>query len=228
MSTESTMVLSDKTARQIFEDIRSNPTRKRFGFGERMAIVNVDPQKSYTRPDLFKTGYVTDPRQMEHINNISKAAREKGLPVIWTHVAYMENAADCGVWGTRTDTPDSLQNIKFGSQRSEFDDRLDIDRSVDAVYTKRMPSAFFETPLNSFLNFHKIDTVVITGGSTSGCIRATAVDSLSYGYRTIVPIETCADKHESYHFANLTDMLIKYADVVDVKEVYDWLETYEA
>jgi len=164
---------------------------------------------------------------MEHINNISKAARVKGLPVIWTHVAYMENAADCGVWGTRTDTPDSLQNIKFGSQRSEFDDRLDIDRSMDAVYTKRMPSAFFETPLNSFLNFHKIDTVVITGGSTSGCIRATAVDSLSYGYRTIVPIETCADKHESYHFANLTDMLIKYADVVDVKEVYDWLETYE-
>ena len=227
MTTESTMVLSDKTARQIFEEVRSNPARKRFGFGERMAIVNVDPQKSYTRPDLFKTAYVTDPRQMEHINNISKAARAKGLPVIWTHVAYMDNAADCGIWGTRTDTPDSLQNIKFGSQRSEFDDRLEIDRSVDAVYTKRMPSAFFETPLNSFLNFHKIDTVVITGGSTSGCIRATAVDSLSYGYRTIVPIETTADKHESYHFANLTDLLIKYADVVDVKEVYDWLEGYK-
>ncbi|MEP3890267.1 MAG: isochorismatase family protein [Hellea sp.] len=220
------MVLSSKTAREIFEEVRSNPARKRFGFGERIAIVNVDPQKSYTRPDLFKTAYVTDPRQMEHINNISKSARNKGLPVIWTHVAYMENAADCGVWGTRTNTPDSLQNIKFGSQRSEFDDRLDIDRSVDAVYTKRMPSAFFETPLNSFLNFHKIDTVVITGGSTSGCIRATAVDSLSYGYRTIVPIETTADKHESYHFANLTDLLIKYADVVDVAEVYDWLEGY--
>jgi len=227
MTTVSTMVLSDKTARQIFEEVRNNPARKRFGFGERMAIVNVDPQKSYTRPDLFKTAYVTDPRQMEHINNISKAARAKGLPVIWTHVAYMDNAADCGIWGTRTDTPDSLQNIKFGSQRSEFDDRLEIDRSVDAVYTKRMPSAFFETPLNSFLNFHKIDTVVITGGSTSGCIRATAVDSLSYGYRTIVPIETTADKHESYHFANLTDLLIKYADVVDVKEVYDWLEGYK-
>lgn len=228
MSTESTMVLSDKTAREIFEDVRSNPARERFGFGERMAIVNVDPQKSYTRPDLFKTAYVTDPRQMEHINNISKAARAKGLPVIWTHVAYMDNAADCGIWGTRTDTPDSLQNIKYGSQRTEFDDRLDIDRSVDAVYTKRMPSAFFETPLNSFLNFHKIDTVVVTGGSTSGCIRATAVDSLSYGYRTIVPIETTADKHESYHFANLTDLLIKYADVVEVKEVYEWIERYES
>ena len=164
---------------------------------------------------------------MTHINDLSKALREKGLPVIWTHVAYMNNAADCGIWGTRTDTPDSLQNIKYGSQRAEFDDRLDIHRNLDAVYTKRMPSAFFETPLNSFLTFHKIDTVVVTGGSTSGCVRATAVDSLSHGYRTIVPIETTADKHESYHFANLTDLLIKYADVVDVKDVYDWIAAYE-
>lgn len=228
MSHPSTMELSNKTAREIFDDIRANPARKRFGFGERLAVVNVDPQKAYTRPDLFKTGYVTDPDQMKHINTLSAMARDKGLPVIWTHVAYMENAADCGIWGTRTDTPDSLQNIKFGSQRAEFDDRLDIDRSVDAVYTKRMPSAFFETPLNSFLRFHEIDTVVVTGGSTSGCVRATTVDSLSYGFRTIVPIETTADKHESYHFANLTDLLIKYADVVDVQEVYDWLEKFRA
>lgn len=228
MSIESTMVLSDKTARQLFDEVRSNPARKKFGFGRRVAIVNVDPQKSYTRPDLYKTAYVTDPRQIEHINEISKLARSKGLPVIWTHVAYMDNAADCGIWGTRTDTPDSLQNIKFGSERSEFDDGLDLDTSVDAVYTKRMPSAFFETPLNSFLTYHKIDTVVVTGGSTSGCVRATAVDALSYGYRTIVPIECVADKHESYHFANLTDLMIKYADVVDVSEVYDWLKTYES
>ena len=228
MSNKSTMVLSDKTARELFDDVRSNPARKRFDFGERMAIVNVDPQKSYTRPDLYKTGYITDPDQMRHINDLSKLLRAKGLPVIWTHVAYMENASDCGIWGTRTNTPDSLQNIKFGSPRAEFDDRLEIHRDVDAVYTKRMPSAFFETPLNSFLNFHKIDTVVVTGGSTSGCVRATAVDSLSYGYRTIVPIETTADKHESYHFANLTDLLIKYADVVDVSEVYEWIESYQA
>jgi len=226
--TKSTMVCEDKTARQIFEEIRANPTRKRFGFGERMAIVNVDLQKAYTRPDLFSTGYITDPQQMDHIRDISNLARSKVLPVIWTHVAYMENAADAGVWGTRTDTPNSLQNIKYGSERHTFDDRCEIDETVDAVYTKRMPSAFFETPLNSFLNWHKIDTVVVTGGSTSGCVRATAVDSLSYGYRTIVPIECVADKHESYHFANLTDLLIKYADVVNVSEVYDWLNDYEA
>lgn len=223
-----TMVTSDKTAREIFEDIRANPARARFGFGDKLAIVNVDPQKAYTRPDLFpKTSYITDPRQMEHIDTISNAARAKGLPVVWTHVAYMDNAADAGVWGTRTDTPDSLQNIKYGSERHEFDDRVTIDDSVDAVYTKRMPSAFFETPLQSFLTWHKVDTVVITGGSTSGCVRATAVDSLSYGYRTIVPIECVADKHESYHFANLTDLLIKYADVVPVSEVHDAIAGYQ-
>ncbi len=224
-----TMVTSGKTAREIFEEVRSNPARARFGFGEKLAIINVDPQKSYTRPDLFpKSAYITDPRQMEHIDGISKAARDKGLPIVWTHVAYMENSADAGVWGTRTNTPDSLQNIKYGSERTEFDDRVTIDRNVDAVYTKRMPSAFFETPLQSFLTWHKVDTLVITGGSTSGCIRATAVDSLSHGYRTIVPIECVADKHESYHFANLTDLLIKYADVVPVSEVYDAISGYQS
>lgn len=215
-----TMETSDKTARQIFDEVRANPTRARFGFGEKLAVVNVDPQKAYTRPDLFpKSGYITDPRQIEHINAISNAARDKSLPVVWTHVAYMKNGDDAGVWGTRTNTADSLQNIKYGSERSEFDDRLNIDVENDAIYTKRMPSAFFETPLKSFLTWHKIDTVVITGGSTSGCIRATAVDSLSNGYRTIIPIECVADKHESFHFANLTDLLLKYADVVPVDEV---------
>lgn len=223
-----TMVTSDKTAREIFEEVRANPARARFGFGEKLAIINVDPQKAYTRPDLFpKTSYITDPRQMDHINEISNAARAKGLPVVWTHVAYMDNAADAGVWGTRTDTPDSLQNIKYGSERHAFDDRVTIDERVDAVYTKRMPSAFFETPLQSFLTWHKVDTLVITGGSTSGCVRATAVDSLSHGYRTIVPIECVADKHESYHFANLTDLLIKYADVVPVSEVHQAIAEYQ-
>jgi len=135
----------------------------------------------------------------------------------------MKDGGDAGVWGTRTDTPDSLQNIKYGSERYEFDDRLEIDRERDAIYTKRMPSAFFETPLQSYLVWHKVDTLIITGGSTSGCVRATAVESLSRGYRTIVPEECVADKHESYHYANLTDLQLKYADVVTVKEVINYL-----
>jgi nicotinamidase-related amidase len=223
MQFEPTMVREDKTARQLYEAVKANPARARFGFGKRLAIVNIDFQQAYTRPDLFpKTSYVTDPRQIEHTNRISALARAAGMPVIWTHVAYKPDAGDAGVWGTRTDTPDSLQNIKYESERHQFDPRVEIDHAVDLVFTKRMPSAFFETPLSSYLVWHKVDTLVITGGSTSGCVRATAVDSLSHGYRTIVPEECVADKHESYHFANLTDMQLKYADVVAVGEVDEW------
>ncbi|MGL5837920.1 MAG: isochorismatase family protein [Sphingorhabdus sp.] len=217
------MVSDGKTARQIFEEVIANPARKKFGFGEKLAIINVDFQQAYTRTDMFVTAYETDPRQIEYANSISRLARAKGMPVVWTRVAYMDNADDAGVWGTRTNMPDSLQNIKYGSDRHAYDPRCEIDAN-DLQYTKRMPSAFFETQLASYLVWHKVDTVVVTGGSTSGCVRATAVDALSHGYRTIVPIETCADKHESYHFANLTDLQLKYADVEPVQAVIDWLE----
>jgi nicotinamidase-related amidase len=218
------MVRDNRSARELFEEVMANPHRRKFGFGRKAAVVNIDFQNAYTRIDEFRTAYETDPDQIAYANHLSRAARAAGMPVIWTHVAYMDSAADAGVWGTRTDTPDSLQNIKYGSRRHAFDDRCEIDRSVDAVYDKRMPSAFFETPLQSLLVWHRVDTVIITGGSTSGCVRATAVDSLSRGYRTIVPIETCADKHESYHFANLTDLQLKYADVEPVAAVIAWLE----
>ena len=217
------MIRDGKTAKQLFEELMANPARKKFGFGEKLAILNVDFQQASTRVDMFKTAYETDPRQIEYVNAISRLAREKGMSVVWSQVGYMDNADDAGVWGTRTDTEDSLQNIKYGSDRHKFDPRCDIHAS-DLQYTKRMPSMFFETPLASFLTWHRVDTVVVTGGSTSGCVRATAVDALSHGYRTIVPIETCADKHESYHFANLTDLQIKYADVEPVQTVIDWLE----
>jgi nicotinamidase-related amidase len=222
------MEQSDKTARQIYEALKANPTRARFGFGEKAILVNVDPQKAYTRTDLFKTAYETDPKQLDYVNDLARRFRALDWPVVWTYVAYMDSGEDCGVWGTRTDTPDSLQNIKFGSERAEFDDRLEIDRERDVIYCKKMPSAFFETPLWSLCVWHRVDTVIITGGSTSGCIRATAVDSLSRGYRTIVPEQCVADKHESYHFANLTDLAIKYADVLDVEEVMSWLDSRQS
>ncbi|MDR7101199.1 isochorismatase family protein [Croceicoccus sp. BE223] len=217
------MVEDGRTAREIFEEVMANPARRKFGFGERLAIVNVDVQQAYTCIDRFRTAYETDPRQIEYINTISRLARMRGMPVIWTRVAYKADAADAGVWGTRTDTEDSLQNIKYDSERHAYDPRVAIGAD-DLQYTKRMPSAFFESPLASYLLFHKVDTVVVTGGSTSGCVRATAVDALSHGYRTIVPIETTADKHASYHFANLTDLQLKYADVEPVQAVIDWLE----
>ena len=221
------MEQSDKTARQLYEEIKANPTRKRFGFGRKPALINVDLQNAYTRVNEFKTAYETDPKQIDYVNALADLFRAKNCPVVWTHVAYMDSGEDCGIWGTRTDTPDSLQNIKVGSRRSELDDRLRIDTKRDIIVNKRMASAFFETNLGSLFTFHRFDTVVVTGGSTSGCVRATVVDSLSRNFRTIVPEECVSDKHESPHFANLYDMALKYADVIPVAEVIDFMNSYD-
>lgn len=212
------MQTSDKTARQLYAEIKANPTRKRFGFGRLPVLINIDLQKAYTCVGEFATAYETDPNQLDYVNELAAEFRARNFPVVWTYVAYMASGEDCGVWGTRSNTPDSLQNIKVGSRRAEFDDRLKIDHERDIIVNKRMASAFFETNLSSIFTFRGVDTVVITGGSTSGCVRATVVDSLQRSFRTIVPEECVADKHESPHFANLYDMAIKYADVLSVQE----------
>jgi maleamate amidohydrolase len=214
---------SNRTARQLYEELKTDPRRARFGFGRRPVLVNVDLQCAYTQVGCYPTAYGTDPAQFEHVNHLAALCRERGFPVVWTYVAYFESGEDCGVWGTRSDTPDSLQNIKDGSPRAALDPRLRIDPQ-DIVIRKRMASAFFETHPASLLVFHGADTVIVTGGSTSGCVRATVVESLSRGYRTIVPEECVADKHESPHFANLYDMALKYADVLAVSEVAAWLQ----
>lgn len=221
------MEVSDKTARQLYRELQQRPSRARFGFGRKPALVNIDLQKAYTAVGEFATAYETDPRQAEYVNRLAELARSKGLPVIWTYVAYLDSGEDCGVWGTRTDTPDSLQNIKLGSRRAELDHRLVIDRRRDVVIRKRMASAFHETNLASLLTFHRCDTLIVTGGSTSGCVRSTVVDGLSHGYRPVVPEECVADKHESPHFANLYDMAVKYADVLPVADVIRHLEAFE-
>ena len=221
------MELSNKTARQMYEEIKARPTRPRFGFGRKPALVNVDLQTAYTSVGVYVTAYETDPQQLDYVNDLAELARGKGLPVVWTYVAYMDSGEDCGVWGTRTNTADSLQNIKVDSPRSEFDPRLKLDRKRDIIINKRMASAFHETNLASLLTFHRCDTLIVTGGSTSGCVRATVVDALSHSYRTVVPEECVADKHESPHFANLYDMAVKYADVVPVREVVEHLRHYQ-
>ena len=162
------------------------------------------------------------------MNDLAVEFRARGFPVIWTYVAHMESGADCGVWGTRSNTPDSLQNIKVNRRRSAFDDRLKIDHVRDVIVNQRIASAFFETSLGSIFNFHGVDTVVVTGGSTSACVRATVVDSRSRSYRTIVPEECLADKHEAPHFSNLYDMAIKYADVLTVAETLEQLRRVPA
>lgn len=208
------MERSDLTPRQYYAHLKTNPTRAKFGFGTRPALVNIDLQRAYTAVGDYPTAYETDPGQMDYVNALARLCRARGIPVIWTYVAYVASGEDAGVWGTRdNDTPDALQNVKVGSPRAQLDPRLEVDHLRDVVLHKRMASPFHETSLQSLLVWHKIDTVLITGGSTSGCVRACAVDALSRGYRTIVVEEAVADKHEIPHFANLCDMLLKYADV---------------
>lgn len=221
------METSNLTARQYWDQVRANPNRAKFGFGKRPAIVNIDVQRAYTDLDAFKTAYETDPRQIEHINALSGLVRDLGGPVVWTYVAYLESGIDAGTWGTRTNTPDSLQNIKHGSERAQFDPRADIAPG-DIVMHKRMASPFFETNLWSLLTFAQVDTLIITGGSTSGCVRACVIDSLSRGYRSIVPEQCVADKHEIPHFANLADIMLKYGDVESVDYVADQLKALRA
>jgi len=216
------MQTSDLTARQYWEQVKANPNRARFGFGQKPALLNIDLQRAYTDVEHFKTAYQTDPKQIDYVNELARLTRAAGGPVIWTYVAYLDSGEDAGVWGTRTDTPDSLQNIKHGSERAELDRRLEIE-SGDVIMHKRMPSPFFESHLPSLLTWHRIDTLIITGGSTSGCVRAASVDALSHGYRTIVVEQCVADKHEVPHFANLADMMLKYADVESFATVCAYL-----
>ena len=221
------METSNLTARQYWDQVRANPNRAKFGFGKRPAIVNIDVQRAYTDLDAFKTAYETDPRQIEHINALSGLVRDLGGPVVWTYVAYLESGIDAGTWGTRTNTPDSLQNIKHGSERAQFDPRADIAPG-DIVMHKRMASPFFETNLWSLLTFAQVDTLIVTGGSTSGCVRACVIDSLSRGYRSIGPEQCVADKHEIPHFANLADIMLKYGDVESVDYVAAQLQALRA
>ena len=217
---------SNLTPRQYWAQVKSNPNRAKFGYGEKAALINIDLQRAYTDIETFPTAYQTDPNQIPYINQLSALARSRNMPVIWTFVAYMDNADDAGVWGTRSNTENSLQNIKENSARAQLDRRLEVDRRQDAVVNKRMASVFHDSLIPSLLVWHKVDTVILAGGSTSGCIRASAVASLSHGYRTIIPEECVADKHEIPHFANLCDLMLKYADVEPFAAVADWLRRH--
>ncbi|MDH4022941.1 MAG: isochorismatase family protein [Gammaproteobacteria bacterium] len=222
------METSDLTPRQYWAQVKANPARAKFGFGSKAALINIDLQRAYTDTNAFRTAYQTDPRQIGYINALVDLTRRRGWPVIWTYVAYLPDGSDAGVWGTRTNTEDSLQNIREGSARAALDPRLRVDHDRDAIFNKRMASVFHETPVGSLLSWHRVDTVILTGGSTSGCVRASAVDALSRNFRVIIPEECVADRHEIPHFASLCDLMLKYADVEPWSAVRDWLSADQA
>ncbi len=211
------MIASDKTAKQIFRDWQANPRVPERGIGPRVALLNIDLQRRYTDMS-FASAYDGDPRQFEAVNALATAVRALGMPVIWTYVAYLPSGVDAGWWSKLSDNPMSIHKVGHDSPQAELDPRLQVD-PADLILHKRMASAFFETHLPSFLNWHRIDSLIVTGGATSGCVRGTVVDAMSLGYRVTLPEETVTDREESAHFASLYDIAFKYGDVKPVDDV---------
>jgi nicotinamidase-related amidase len=209
---------SGKSAFELFEELKAQKGLPRFGFGHVCCMVNIDLQRGFVDTVNFD-GYEMDPHQISHINRLSGLCRSRGMPVVWTQNVHGAEAEDFGVRALRRPGPDSVQGMIEGATCTALDPRCEVDRTRDFIIKKRMPSSFFETHLGSLLVARRVDTLIVTGGATSGCVRATVVDGFSRGYRVVVPEECVADADAPAHFSNLRDMARKYADVVPAGEV---------
>jgi nicotinamidase-related amidase len=203
-----------KTARAFYE---SKGIGKKIGFGEKAAVIVVDFVKGFTDPECPLGADYSD--AVEKTKQLLDLAREKNVPIYFTGQSYQKDLADAGVWG------DKLGLSKFlveGSTWVQLDERLG-KLDLEPMVIKKYSSAFFGTSLQSMLVVNRIDTIIVTGCVTSGCIRATVVDGVSLGYRVIVPVECVADRHEVPHEANLFDIDTKYGDVVSLQDVLNYL-----
>jgi len=149
------------------------------------------------------------------IQELLAAARVKGLPVVYTTVSYGEG--DKAVARAFIEKIPILLTLAAGSSFTEIDPRL-TPRPDEPVLNKLFASAFFGTPLQSLLAAHDCDSVIVTGASTSGCVRATAVDVLQNGYRLTIPREAVGDRNPAAHEQALYDVDAKYGDVVSLEE----------
>ena len=191
------------------------------GIGERTALLIVDFQKAFTSEESPLGGSPLITSAVENTKELISLAREERLPIIHTVVGYREDQKDMGLWPLKVPT---LSNVLLGSKWVEIDDGLEV-REEDIVIVKKMPSAFFNTDLTTILNSHRIDTLMIAGCTTSGCIRATVIDSFSYGYRTIVAKECVGDQAIEPHQANLFDIENRYADILSNSQINHHFKT---
>jgi maleamate amidohydrolase len=191
--------------------------RKSQGLGNRPALLIVDIINSFTDPDCplgSESGDVVEAnRQLLH------AFREKQLPVVFTTVVYHDES-QARVFRDRVPALDILEP---GTRWVEVDPRL-RPRSDEPVIEKQWASGFFKTGLEDLLNEQGVDSLVITGLTTSGCVRATAVDGLQHDYRVVIPAEAVGDRNDDAHRANLFDLNAKYADVLNLEEVLKLIE----
>ncbi len=182
----------------------------RVGFGDRAAVLVVDFQRCFVDPSVPGGGDFSD--AIAATARLLEAARHNGLPVLYTVTGYEDPSRDAGRFFQKCPT---LEHARLGSDMIELDERL--GRLPDEpVVVKRYASAFFGTTVSSDLTFAAVDTVILTGCTTSGCVRASAIDAMQHGFRTILPRQCVADIAAEPHEANLFDIDAKYGDVVDL------------
>ena len=188
------------------------------GFGRNPAVVVIDFTLAYTTPGspFFAEGVV---RSVADTVPLLQGARAAGIPVIHTKVMYHPSGADGG-WFVRK-VP-ALRKLVPGEPLAEIDPKV-APLAEEVVIVKQYPSPFFGTPLAPMLATLGVDTLILAGCSTSGCVRAGALDGVQHGYRVIVPRECVGDRHDGPHDANLFDINAKYGDVVGREEVIQYL-----
>ncbi|HEX2045295.1 MAG TPA: isochorismatase family protein [Gaiellaceae bacterium] len=195
----------------------------RAGFGERPALLVVDMNVAFTDPQSELACNLDD--VVGAIARLLDEARRAQVPVIYTTVAYDEAGKRAA--GAFIDKVPALLTLEAGTGWVEIDPRI-APRPDEPVLTKLFASAFFGTTLGSLLVAAGCDSVVVTGASTSGCVRATVVDALQHGYRPLVPREAVGDRNPRAHDASLYDVDAKYGDVVSLEEAVDYLEELAA
>jgi len=184
----------------------------RIGFGERAAVLVVDFQRAFTDPafPLAQSAHVQS--AVNNTARLVRAARAAGAPVIQSYTAH-SSERDALHWKVKAVTA----LFRHGWAGCELDPRT-YDPTYDTVFCKAAPSIFFGTAVASFLAKESIDTVFVTGCTTSGCVRASIIDAFSYGLRVMVPAECSGDQEEEAHQANLLDVARRYADVLSLAE----------
>ncbi len=192
---------------------------ERGGFGRRPALIVVDMTLGFTDPESPLGSDLDGP--VEAIQKLLEAARQAEIPVVFTTVAYRES--DKLTAAAFIDKVPALLTLEAGSRWAKIDPRI-APRTEEPILNKLFASGFFGTGLSSLLTAAGVDTLIVTGASTSGCVRATVVDALQYGFRPVVPREAVGDRNPDAHKANLYDVDAKYGDLVSVEEILEYLD----
>ena len=199
--------------------VRHEGFHGRAGFGRRPALLVIDVNVGFTDPE---SPLVCDLEEVvAAIRRLLEEARRAEIPIVFTTVSYTEG--DKRTAAAFIDKVPALLTLEAGSRWVEIDPRI-APLEDEPVLNKLFASAFFGTALSSLLAANGCDSLIVTGASTSGCVRATTVDALQHGYRPIVPREAVGDRNPDAHAANLYDLDAKYADVVSLAEVIEHLE----